>query len=204
MAIIKSGATSDQLTIDATSKALRNTPYDSDGTYRGKKQTYRASTVSTVVAPAGTVSFFAISGSATKTIRIQKIRISGFTLTTLAVNDVHVKKYSTILSGGTATALVQVPLDSTFGAGTVGLLNVYTVAPTEGTLVGTIAGSRRIFKSSTVVDGADFPDIEFIFGQNQESICPTLRGTSQYIGVNFGSAPATAVTLTIEVEWTEE
>jgi hypothetical protein len=203
--IVEDGAGSGaKLGIESTSKAARTLPYNAAGDYVGKKSTYRAAHPSTFAAPAGTASFFIIAGSASKTVKIHKIRISGFRLTTLAVFDVHVKKYSTARVGGTAVALVPTPLDSNFAAATASEVNVFTAAPTDGTLVGTIGSCSRINKSTTVVDGADFADIEFRFGDSPETSAVVLRGTNQYVGVNFGAAPASAVTLTIEVEWTEE
>lgn len=170
--------------------------------------TYRAATVDTVVAEAGAATFFVISGSASAIRRIRKIRCSGSTLTTLAVGSIVVEKWSTTaFTGGTATTLTRVPLDSAFPAAqTDGLVQVYTAAPTEGTLVGTLACRRQIWKSSTVVDGADFCDIEFLFdneGDDGKQGIP-LHGLVQSLTLAFGVAPATAITLAVEVEWTED
>jgi hypothetical protein len=204
MAVIKSGASSDQLSIDATSKAARVTLYSQDGLYNGEKATYRAATTASVVAAAGAAMFFVIAGSATKTIRVRRIRVSGDTLTTLAVQSIVLEKWSTAPTGGTATALVAVPNDSADAASTASLVQVYTAAPTEGTLVGTVGCNRHIHKSSTVVDGASFADVEWCFGTVPETRGLVLRGTAQALSLAFGAAPATAVTLAVEVEWTEE
>lgn len=202
MAIIKSGATSDQLTIDATSKAARVTLYHSDGAYGGEKRTYRAATNSTVAAPAATGSFFILSGSATTTVRVRMIRISGMSVATLALGQLTMKKYSTAFSGGTATTLTQVPLDSNDAAATLGTCSVYTASPTDGTLVGTIGANRHLYKSTTVVDGAPFADVVWMFGLTPETRGLVLRGTAQYVGVALGVG--TATTCSVECEWTEE
>jgi hypothetical protein len=204
MAVIKSGASTDQLTIDATSKAARVTLYQSDGTYGGEKATYRAATTASVVAAAGAAMFFVIAGSATKTVRVRRIRVSGDTLTTLAVNSIVVEKWSTAPTGGTPVTLVQVPNDSNDAAATASLVQVYTAAPTEGTLVGTVACNRHMHKSSTVADGASFSDVEWTFGSVPETRALVLRGTTQALSLAFGAVPASAVTLAVEVEWTEE
>lgn len=205
MAVIKSGASTDQLTIDPTSKAGRISVYDSLGTYSGPKATYRAAVTSTFNAAAGAAVFFVIQGSSTKTVRVQRIRISGLALTAVAYVNVVAEKYSTAPSGGTPAALVLVPLDSNSAASTVSLCNVYTAAPTEGTLVGTITSVRVLMQAATPAAGGvpDIIDLEFR-NLGGETTGVVLRGTAQGLGLAFGTAPATAVTLSLEIEWTEE
>lgn len=169
--------------------------------------TYRGATLNTVVAPVGSTAFFVISGSASVTRRVRKIRVSGSTLTTLAVGSVVASKRSTAQSGGTATTLTRVPVDSAFPAAqTDGLVQVYTGAPTDGTLVGTLACRRQVWKSATVVDGAPFADMEFDFDNKGDDgrLGIPLHGLAQSVTVSFGADPASAVTLAVEVEWTEE
>lgn len=169
--------------------------------------TYRAATLNTVVAAAGSAMFFVITGSANVTRRVRKIRVSGDTLTTLAVGSIVVEKWSTTApDGGTVTTLTRVPLDSAFPAAqTDGLVQVYTVAPTEGTLVGTIACRRHVWKSSTVVD-APFAEAEFDFDNKGDDgrLGIPLHGLLEALSLAFGANPASAITLAVEVEWTEE
>lgn len=203
MAVIKSGASSDQLTIDATSKAARVTLYDTLGNALSQKATYAASTVSTVAAAASaTAPFFVIYGSASKTIRIQRVVVSGPTTTTLAIQGFELIKYSTAPSGGTATTLTQVPLDSTSSAGTSSLCQVYTAAPTAGTALGTIGSVRMINKSTTAVDGSEMSFYIFDYRNLGENSSVVLRGTSQGVGLELHVA--TATTVSVSVEWTEE
>ena len=169
--------------------------------------TYRAATLNTVIAPVGTTAFFVISGSASVTRRVRKIRVSGHTLTTLAVGSVVVSKRSTAQAGGTTTALTRTPVDSVFPAAqTDGLVLVYTAVPTDGTLVGTLACRRVIWKSATVAEGAPFPDVEFDFDNKADDgrVGIPLHGVAQSITLSFGADPASAITLAVEVEWTEE
>lgn len=168
--------------------------------------TYRAATPISVVAAAGTDIFFVISGSATRVRHVRKIRVTGNTLTTLAVNNIAVEKWSTAPTGGTATALTRTPVDSAFpAAATDGLVQVYTVAPTEGTLVGTIASRRQAQKSSTVVD-APFADVEFDFDNKGDDgrLGIPLHGVAEALSLAFGGTPGSAVTMAVEVEWTED
>lgn len=202
MAVIKSGASTDQLTIDPVSKAGRVTVYDTTGRAIQEQATYRAA--GQVVATTSTASFAVMTGSATKTVKVRNVHVSGATATTLAVHSIQIKKYSTAPAGGAPANLTQVPVDSNQGAGTIGTLATSTTAFTDGTLVGVVASRRDILKSSTVVDGANFCEHDWNFGVTQEVRPITLRGTTQYIGLNFLAAPVTAVTLDVEVEWTEE
>lgn len=173
-------------------------------TYRKEAQenVYRAATAATVVAPADPDTFFLINGSATKTVLVRKITVSGGTLTAVAYNSFVVEKFSTAHSGGTATELVRVPLDSTFDAATIATPKVYTAAPTEGTLVGTIACRRVLLEAATAAAGATPTTVEFDF-TDIDGGGVILRGTAQGLGVAFGSDPATAVTVGVEVEWQE-
>lgn len=203
MAIIKSGASSDNMTVDATSKAARVTLYDTRGNAMCSKATYRASTADTVAAAASaTAPFFVIYGSGTKTIKVQRIVVTGFTTTTLAIQGVSLIKYSSAPTGGTPVVLTQVPLDANDAAGTANTCQVYTAAPTAGTALGRIASRRALNKSTTVVDGSPMAEIVFDFRGIDESMPVTLRGTSQGLGLQLHVA--TATTCSVEVEWTEE
>lgn len=205
MAIIKSGASSDQLTIDATSKAARVTLYNNDGSYNGEKATYRASSIIPFV-PAVTINipWFLIEGSASKTIVVKRIAVSGATLTAVAYLTVNVVKFSTAASGGTATSAPMVPVDSTFPAATAAFVKYYTAVPTAGTIVGNIATSRTLFQA-TVAAAAGLPrDFVFDFGDMPETKGVVLRGTSQGLGLIWPVVPASTVTIAVDIEWTEE
>jgi hypothetical protein len=161
---------------------------------------YRAATAATVVVAASAASFFVIAGSASKTIRVRNVVVTGATLTTLAAGSIEAKKWSTALTVGTATALTKVPMDSADAAATANLCQVYTAAPTDGTLVGRVGCRRVILKSSTIVDGMEACNLVFDFGPRGI----VLRGTAETLTLAFGAAPASAVTLAVEVEWSEE
>lgn len=205
MAIIKSGVTSDLWTIDPTSKAGRVLLYDQNGEPMGRKNTYRASTIIPFV-PAVTInrSIFTIGGSASKLIRVKRIRVSGFSLTAVAYLAVNVVKYSTATTGGTATNLVAVPLDSNYAGATVNQVKVFTAVPTDGTLVGTLTSWRSLWQATTAVASGFTSDHVFDFGDIPESNGIVLRGTNQEVALVFPVAPASTPTLALDVEWTEE
>lgn len=185
-------------------------PYDRSGMAvpSGRRRTYRAATVVAFAAAAGTAPFFLLYGSTTgyTTIRVQRLIVSGPTLTAVAYHSINLVKYSTVASGGTSTALVQTPLDSLDGIATASLCSVYTAAPTAGTLVGTLSSRRHLAEATTAVAAAQPPTIEFdLRGTGDDDTDRVLlRSSSEGIGLLFPAAPASAVTIAFEVEWTEE
>lgn len=201
---IVSGASSDILTIDPLSKAARVTLYNADGAYNGQKATYRASTIIPLVA-AVTVNraFFLITGSATKTVVVKRIAVSGATLTAVGYFTVNVVKYNTATTGGTSTNLVRVPLDSADPAATA-VVRAYTVAPTDGALVGTIASNRCLWQATVAAAAGLTRDYVFDFGDMPQTGGITVRGVAEEVALLFPVVLASAGTLAIDVEWTEE
>lgn len=204
-AIIKSGVDYDtKLTIDSTAKAARVTPYNTDGTAinnPGGVATYSASTAAfTPVATA--TDTVTIAGSATKTIKVLRITLSG-TQTTAGINTWYITKRSAADTGGTSVAMVAVPHDSASAAASATILK-YTANPTGGgTLVGHVwigqvnapaPGTAGIGIVPTVID---FPAL---YGQPI-----ILRGTAEQLAVNFnGAAVPSGLSMAITVDWTEE
>jgi hypothetical protein len=182
-------------------------PVDSLGNNRGVKPTFRASTTTAFAAAAGTAPFFLMYGKSDRTLIVQRIVVSGATLTAVAYNSFNVVKYSGAApSDGTAVALTTVPVNSAIAASgsTPSLLSVYTAAPTAGTLVGTLE-SRRALLQSTTAAAAGIPDIViFDFRTQGENSGIYLNSATEGIGLLFPAAPATAVTMSLSVEWTGE
>lgn len=162
---------------------------------------YAASSATVFAAAAGTAPFFLFEGSATKTIRLRKIRVDGPTLTAVEYLHVVLTKYSSAASGGTSASLVQIPLDSVSSAGTANVIKQYTVAPTAGTAVGTVDATRLLGQATTPA-AAGIPHTELEFTFNDKGL--VLRGVAEGIGMRFSAAPASAVTLSVAVEWEEE
>src|SRR5204863_4895248 len=100
----------------------------------GQKATYGASITGLVVAASAT-DIFAITGSATKIVRITRLRISGVR-TTGTDTDIQLIKRSTANTGGTSTNPTKVAYDSNDPASTA-TINAYTANPTGlGTAIG--------------------------------------------------------------------
>ena len=166
--------------------------------------TYMAATPTTLTAPAGTKSFFVLMGSATKTIRVTRVHITGPTLTTAEYNNIVVRKISSAPSNGTYSHLTKTPSDSICGASTVSFCGIYSVEPTtDGTLVGTIQSQRVLLENTSIGSSEQFTEILFDLKPPESSAGVILRGTSEGISLAFGATPGSAVTLSLEVEWSE-
>ena len=201
---LKSGASTDLQTIDPTSKAARVSLYKSDGTYVGEKRTYRASTIIPVAAAVTVnVPIFNIIGSATTTVRVRRIRVSGMTLTAVGYFTINVEKLSTASTGGTSTTPPCVPLDSADSAATA-VVRIYTAAPTKGNLVGTLASWRTLWQATTAAAAGTTDWHVFDFGDMNETGAIVLRGVAQEIALTFPVVLASAGALAIDIEWTEE
>lgn len=173
---------------------------------RGGKRTYRAATTTYLQTGGATnAMFFVIAGSSTQTITIQRIRATGVTTVNGEYGEIVCEKWSTAPTGGTATTLTQVPLDSNNAAATASLCQVYTAPPTEGTLVGTIGVRRDMFQPITInIASPLMCDMLWDFRNEGENTGVVLRGTSQCISLACGSNPSSAFLVSVEVEWTEE
>jgi hypothetical protein len=167
--------------------------------------TYRAATVGTVTVAASTSLFFVLAGSSTRRILPQRITVHCPTLTAIEYNTFVLKWFSSLPTGGTVIALTQTALDPLNAAGAAGLCQLYTAAPTDGTLVGPIGNQRVLLQATTAAaSGTPAAPIEWDFRNVGEGWGPILRQSTQCIGLAFGTAPASAVTLSLEVEWCEE
>jgi len=124
-----------------------------------EKATYRACFSGTPVATAT----FTIKGSATKVIKITKF---GFSQSGTASSflDVFVKKYSSIVTGGGASATITgVPIDSRTSAATAVVQN-WTTTPGTQTSVGTVDAVR--YRSAVAADNIVVTEKIFEFGWN--------------------------------------
>lgn len=202
MATIVSGASSDILTIDATSKAARVTLYGTDGslTTGGSKQTFTASSAafSTVATP---TDVFAITGTASKTVKITKMWISGVQTTAGVITTLMIKR-STANSGGTSASVTAVAHDSNNSSATATVLQ-YTANPTTGTTVGNVwSGKHSVPAAATAgIGGFCGVLVDFVELYGQPVV---LRGTSQVLAINLNSVTLTGGSIHCGVTWTEE
>lgn len=166
-----------------------------------QEPTYGAGMTAATATAAGTGIFWEMCGSASKTIRVQKLVVSG-TIATAAKNaDVVLTKHSAATTSGTATTLTQVPYDSSSAAGTATNVRFFTVLGTAGTSVGVIQNGVIFLPLTTSPTFAQ--PAEFVW-RDQDSEAPTLRGTAQCLTLNFGTTPTNAPSLLVSVRWTEK
>lgn len=208
MAIIKSGATADLLTIDPTSKAARVTVYDTAGRDLSiqSKATYAAA--ATFTPPATPGDLITISGSSSKNVRVISIFV---TTTTTAAGSIqlYLAKRSTNSTGGAFVSATAVPFDSTDPAATANVGH-WTTVPTEGTLV----GNTSIIRIATpVAVPATFAGIVEDAGKEllpwyAHSVLDkpvVLRGVAQWLVVHFArQALVAGQTHAYRVVWIEE
>jgi hypothetical protein len=207
MAIIKSGASSDNWTVDATSKAGRVSDYGTDGRVLTlqSKATYGVST--TPFSPPATPTDMAtIYGSGTKTIYVWAVSIA-MTQTTAGINRVYLVKRSATNTGGTSAAPTIVPFDSANASATASVVSYTVNASPLGGTVGNICvqniNSPILATGITYGNGsADMYPKTVPFEISQPIV---LRGTAQGLAVNFnGAALPAGLSVIVNFIWTEE
>lgn len=176
------------------------------------KRTYSLSMSNLVVASSPTT-YWQICGSATTTVRVTRISISG-RQTTAAAADFQLIKTSTAATGGTiasgqpfaGAAVTGLPYDSNSAAATA-LVTAWTANPTVGTPIVASAGwiwSGQLFMGNlTTTTGANVTNIDF---GNRPGSAVVLRGTAQCLAISsaVGTGPGSGNLMDITTEWTEE
>lgn len=141
----------------------------------------------------------AITGSATKTVRVKKIRLEAGATTGLVAN-ITLKKHTVANTGGTkATAPALNKLDSADSAATA-VVDVYTANPTIDATAAIMAGRGLCFTALTTQPGV----VEFDF-VNELEHAGVLRGIAQELAINFGgTTPGAASVLNWFIVFSEE
>lgn len=164
----------------------------------GTTQTFRAAAVG-IVPGATPTDIFTMIGSATKTIRITKLVISG-TQTTGAVRDVILLRRSTGNTAGTRVVMTAVKNDINNVAATADV-GYYTANPSAlGTLVGRLETQKVFIGAATVAVNP----VIWEFGWRPPAQAIVLRGTTDIIAINMNAITSGGNNYTITVEWTEE
>lgn len=159
-----------------------------------------------VVPAASATDIACITGSATKVVRVQSVRVSG-TAGTLVSLPVLLTKHTVANTGGTAavtTALpVPVSLDTTVAttASATATTTAYTANPTVDATAVTIDALVTSFNvTSALVNGSQ---ALFDFRSRNFMTPPVLRGIAQQVCVNLGAISVSSGLLTIAFTWTE-
>jgi hypothetical protein len=167
-------------------------------------KTYKYSAIGVVPAATQT-DLFTISGSASKTVRVVRVLVSGGTSSTASQRGVQIIRRSAADTGGTPSVPVGVSRDTTNSTATAALALFAAVPTPLGTTVGTLDACRLVLNPPATV-----PDIcAFSYGTNNDQTT-TLRGVSDFLAINFlGTANGVVATATtdfidLDVMWTEE
>lgn len=164
---------------------------------------YGATSVGLVPASAAT-DVVCITGSATKVVRVQYIRVSGSAGTLINV-PITITKHASANTGGTAATSTALPvpytLDTT-NATVSATITAYTANPTiadatPGILDNDIAAFVTTGTAST--NGA----IVFDYTGRNFIQAPILRGVAQQICVNFNATSVSSGVVNTSLRWTE-
>jgi hypothetical protein len=175
--------------ITALGTVVRPLPYE--------PTSYSATSVAFVSAASAT-DVFTITGSASKTIRIHKVKVSGTTTSGSAIKiTAQLIKRSTLDTGGTSVVATGVAHDSNSPSATA-VVRHYTANPTTlGTTVGVLRADTVAFTGSGITGGV----IEWNFEDFGQPV--VLRGVAQNLAVNFSATTITGPVISISVEWSE-
>ena len=156
-----------------------------------------------IVPAASATDIACLTGSATKVVRLQSIRVSG-SGTAISV-PVHIMKRATADTAGTlgTGAVLPVPyrLDSANVAPSATTVS-YTANPTINDSAPGIIDNGNLGVVATSVGAAVQPFVDFSYINRNFMQAPTLRGVAQQICVNLAATSPTAL-LDVTFKWTE-
>ena len=169
----------------------------------GSKATYRYA-VQAFTPVATPTAFFQIAGSATKTVRVKRIKIGGVA-TSNGNMQVQMSRWSTAGTPGSAvlTGVTAVKHDTGDAAATATVSTVGTANyTTQGTGNATLLSADRIFLATTATGATQQLIYDFSTRQDKAFI---LRGTTDILSLSGnGSAVPAGGVLDIEVETEED
>lgn len=174
------------------------------------KITFSAGFIGLVPAASAT-DIVCIAGSATKTVRVQRLVLSG-SAGTLVTVPVALYRRAAADTGGTAASTTANPannvtsLDTGLAAASVASATTvsYTANPTIGS-AGTIIDARSLTLPVTSAGVVSAPLI-YDFGKDSVNLLPplTLRGTAQQACLNLTAVSVSSGVLSGSIVWTEE
>lgn len=157
------------------------------------------------IAPASSATDIAcITGSATRTVRVQSIRVSGSAGTLINV-PVVITKHATANTGGTATTGTALPvpyrLNSTDPAPTA-TTTAYTANPTIADAAPGIIDAGVLVLTATGTLAGNTGTLFDYSGRNFME-APTLRGIAQQVCVNLNGTSPSSGLVHVSFKWTE-
>lgn len=165
--------------------------------------TYAATSVGLATASSAT-DVFCLTGSATKVVRVQRLRVSGSAGTLVNV-PITLTKHASANTGGTAATSTALPvayaLDSTNPTATASV-TAWTANPTiPDTSPGIIAAGIGVFVTTGTTAGNGGLLFDWESRNFMEAV--TLRGVAQQFCVNFNATTVSSGVININVAWTE-
>lgn len=168
--------------------------------------TYIATSIGLVPGAAPT-DIACLTGSATKTIRVKQVRVSGTAGT--AINIVAVlTKHASANTGGTPATSTALPvpytLDTTFPAVSA-TTTAYTANPTITDAAPGLISAQTVFLPATGTANAAATALWYWDDGGPAISPPTLRGIAQQVCVNLNAAttPSSGL-MTVTFMWTEQ
>lgn len=161
--------------------------------------TFVASAVGVVPAASAT-DIACLTGSASKVIRVQKVRVNGTAATSIAVPAI-LKKHTVANTGGTSAAITGTAMDSTNVAATGAAIS-YSANPTIDSTARNIAAGTVVLAKNDLSAGGPVESV-FDFTGQRYSQAPVLRGTAQQVCVNLNATSPSTGAVNVSFEWTE-
>lgn len=159
-----------------------------------------------IVPAASATDVACLTGSATKVVRVQSVKVSG-TAGTLVTLPVLLNKHTVANTGGTPTVTTALPAPVTFDttvattASATATVTAYTANPTvDATALQLDVQAASFNTTSALVAG--YPAF-FDYRERSYMSAPVLRGIAQQLCVNLGSISITSGLLAISFSWTE-
>jgi hypothetical protein len=161
------------------------------------KPTY---TASAFVAPAAVASSEVVNirGVANKIIRLKFLSVTAQATATGSVLALLLRR-TTANTGGTSATATIAPHSTTSAASSV-LVTTYSANPTLGTVGPTLAIWHQ---QLTAPAGPQVPPVTFRWTDKNDE-APTLRSASEYLSLNFNTAPGAGASICAMFTWTEE
>lgn len=159
-----------------------------------------------IVPAASATDVACITGSASRVVRVQGIRVSG-TAGTLVTLPVLLNKHTVANTGGTAAVTTALPVPVTLDtvtattAAATATLTAYTANPTiDASALQVDAMITSFNVTSALVNGSQ---AFFDYRGSRYMEPPTLRGIAQQLCVNLGGISVSSGLLAIAFYWTE-
>lgn len=152
-----------------------------------------------------TTDFWCIQGSASKTVFVTAILVTGQVASAALNARLNLVVRSTLNTGGTSSTLTAGPLDPNNAAATATVV-LYSVNPASlGNLVGVVKGYILIQSGTPLTTVPPGPALGFVeeWGTVRATQPITLRGTTQEACLNLG-AQTSLTNAMVTVEWYEQ